>query len=157
MRMKERERDERCGDPETRVIRINAAECFFANTFPLPRFGGIGKLTRCLIYIPEYRTKNRSGGFCYRYHFSSRKRRACSSPLDPSKILGDCRDYSFQLTRNDDFWGDPSIAIPGKSTSNECAIVYAILGKKTGEKRREYFPISNKNTSLMGKIAGVDR
>lgn len=93
MRMKERERDERCGDPETRVIRINAAECFFANTFPLPRFGGIGKLTRCLIYIPEYRTKNRSGGFCHRYHFSSRKRRACSSPLDPSKILG--RDYSL--------------------------------------------------------------
>ena len=155
MRMKERERDERCGDPETRVIRINAAECFFANTFPLPRFGGIRKLTRCLIYIPEYRTKNRLGGFCYRYHFSSRKRKACSSPLDPSKILG--RDYSFQLTRNDDFWGEPSIAISGKSTSNECAIVYAILGEKTGEKRREYFPISNKNTSLMGKIAGVDR
>lgn len=139
MRMKERERDERCGDPETRVIRINAAECFFANTFPLPRFGGIGKLTRCLIYIPEYRTKNRSGGFCYRYHFSSRKRRARSSPLDPSKILGDCRDYSFQLTRNDDFWGDPSIAIPGKSTSNECAIVYAILGEKTMRRGESIF------------------
>lgn len=129
MRMKERERDERCGDPETRVIRINAAECFFANTFPLPRFGGIRKLTRCLIYIPEYRTKNRSGGFCYRYHFSSWKRRARSSPLDPSKILG--RNYSFQR----------ATTISGKSTSNECAIVYAILGigKKTGERVFSYF------------------
>lgn len=60
-------------------------------------------------------------------------------PLDPNKILGYCRDYSFQLTRNDDFWGDPSIAISGKSTSNECAIVYAILGEKTMRRGESIF------------------
>lgn len=59
------------------------------------------------------------------------------SPLDPSKILGDCRDYSFQLTRNDDFWGES--AISGKSTSNECAIVYAILGEKTMRRGESIF------------------
>lgn len=65
-REKDGGRDERCGDPETRVMRINAAEYFFTNTLAS---------IRCLIYIPEYRNRS-SGGSC--------------SLLDPSKILGDC-------------------------------------------------------------------
>lgn len=69
-----------------------------------------------------------------------------SSSLDPSKILG--RNYSFQLTRNDDFRQIDVERVRDRIRDPR---------GKNDEKRREYFPISNKNTSLMGKIAGVDR